>query len=102
MKIKDILILEEAFEDLLAGKAFYDLQEQGVGEYFWDCLIADIESLVIFGGVHSKNLGLYQLFAKRFPYTVYYDVIENFAYVVAVLPMRRNPTWIAEKIQKRR
>lgn len=39
MKIKDVFILEEAFDDLNEGKAFYDFQEKRVGDYFWDCLI---------------------------------------------------------------
>jgi len=47
MKIKEVYILKEAVDDLNEGKTFYDLQEQGVGDYFWDCIIADIESLII-------------------------------------------------------
>lgn len=102
MKIKDVFILEEAFNDLNEGKTFYDFQGTGVGNYFLGCLISDIESLVIYAGIHSKKFSLYQMFSKRFPYTIYYEVIENAAYVVAVLPMRRNPLWIMRKIKKRR
>ena len=84
------------------GKDFYDLRELGVGEYFWDSLIADIESLILYAGIHKKKFGLYQMFAKRFPYDIYYEIKDFFAYVVAVLPMRRNPAWIAEQIGNRR
>jgi hypothetical protein len=84
------------------GKAFYNLRELGVGEYFWDSLISDIESLIIYAGVHKKKFGLYLMFAKRFPYAIYYEIVEDFAYVVAVLPMRRDPAWIAEQIGNRR
>ncbi|MFH0728053.1 MAG: type II toxin-antitoxin system RelE/ParE family toxin [Pseudomonadota bacterium] len=76
------------------GKSFYDRQEAGVGEYFWDCLIADIESLILYAGIHSKKFGLYRMYAKRFPYFIYYELIENIAYVVAILPMRKDPAWI--------
>ncbi len=34
MKIKDVLILEKAVDDLNEGKSFYDHQEPGVGDYF--------------------------------------------------------------------
>jgi len=102
MKIKEVFILEEAFDDLSQGKAFYALQEAAVGDYFWDCLITDIESLIIYAGIHSKKFGLFQMFSKRFPYTIYYELVENIAYVVAVMPMRRNPSWIMKKIIKRR
>ncbi len=102
MRINDVFILDEAVDDLNEGKAFYDLQATGIGDYFWDCLISDIESLIIYAGIHSKKLDLFQMFAKRFPYTIYYELIENIAYVVAVLPMRRNPSWIMSKIRERR
>jgi hypothetical protein len=45
MRIKEVLSLKEIVNDLNDGKAFYDQREAGVGDYFWDSLIADIESL---------------------------------------------------------
>lgn len=101
MKIKDVFVLKEAVDDLNDGKAFYDCQESGVGEYFWDCLIADIESLILYAGIHSRKFGLYRMYAKRFPYSIYYELTNNRAYVVAILPMRRDPAWISKKINKR-
>ncbi len=71
MRIKDVFIIEEAFVDLNDGKDFYDIQEQGVGDYFWDCLISDIESLIIYAGIHQKKFGLHQMYSKRFSYTIY-------------------------------
>ena len=32
---------------LIMEKKFYDRKETGIGECFWDSLIADIESLII-------------------------------------------------------
>ena len=101
MKVKDVLILKEASDDLNEGKAFYDIQEPGVGNYFWDCMISDIESLIIYAGVHRKQIGLYKMLARRFPYALYYDIIEDVAYVVAVLPMRRDPAWILKQLTSR-
>ena len=101
MKIKEVFVLEDAVDDLNEGRNFYDRKEAGVGDYFWDCLIADIESLIIYAGIHSKRYGIYRAFAKRFPYAIYYEIIEKIAYVIAVLPMRRDPAWIKKKIQNR-
>jgi hypothetical protein len=42
------------------------------------------------------------MFAKRFPYAIYYEIEKDFAYVVAVLPMRQDPAWIAEQLKSRR
>jgi hypothetical protein len=102
MKLRDGYIMEETVEDLNEGRSFYDLQEIGVGDYFGDCLIADIESLIIYAGIHRKRLDFYQMFARRFPYAIYYEVVEEIAYVVAVLPMRRDPAWISEQLKERR
>lgn len=100
INIKDVLVLKEATADLNAGETFYDKQKEGVGSYFWDSLLADIESLRIYAGVHNKKYGLYRMFAKRFPYAVYYTIKNKIAYVVAVLPMRRDPLWIKKRLKE--
>ena len=33
------------------------------------------------------------MLAKRFPYAIYYEIKDEIAYVVAVLPMRRDPLY---------
>lgn len=49
MKVR---ILESARRDLRCGHNFYERQEAGVGEYFLNSLIADIDSLALYGGIH--------------------------------------------------
>lgn len=102
MKVKEVVVLKEAANDLNEGKIFYDQRELGVGDYFWDSLIGDIESLIIYAGMHGKKFGLYKMLASRFPYAIYYDISDKIAYVVAVLPMRRDPLWIESKIMDRK
>ncbi len=100
MNIKHIQVLLEAEADLEDGRLFYESQEQGIGEYFWDSLLSDIESLIIYAGVHSKVYGYYRMSSKRFPYSIYYDLNGKTANVIAVLPERRNPNWIRNKLSK--
>ncbi|MDR3569424.1 MAG: hypothetical protein P4L43_15465 [Syntrophobacteraceae bacterium] len=57
MKLKDVVVLKEAVDDLNDSKAFYEQNESGLGEYFWDSLLADIESLAIHAGVHVREHG---------------------------------------------
>ena len=101
MNVKEVVALFEVGLDLREGKKFYDEKEKGVGGYFWDSLIADIESLLIYGGIHNKHSGFFRMFAKRFPYAIYYDVQDDTVIVVAVLPMRRDPAWIEGKLSGR-
>ena len=101
MRIKDVVTLKEVAIDLNDGKAFYDQRESGVGDYFWDSLVADIESLIIYAGVHNRKYGLYRMLARRFPYAIYYEINDKIAYIVAILPMRRDPVWIKKKLEER-
>ena len=98
MNIKRIQILSDTENDLDEGRKFYDKQGENVGNYFWDSLLSDIESSVIFAGIHKKEFGLYRMLSKRFPYAIYYDVNGDVASVVAVLPIRKDPLWIKTKI----
>ena len=91
MNITNIKILKEAGIDLKIGKNFYESQNQGLGNYFKDSIISDIESLYLYGGIHSKTYGLYRLLSKRFPYGIYYDVISTEVIIIAILDLRQNP-----------
>jgi len=97
-----VIALRDVREDLLEGKQFYDSIELGVGDYFWDSIMGDIKSLVLYGGIHSHKHGLYRMPAKRFPYSIYYTVDQNRVHVIAVLPMRQDPQMIKEKLTERR
>jgi hypothetical protein len=99
--INQIRILSDAGNDLYEGRDFYDKQGENIGDYFWDSILSDIESLMIFASVHKKDCGYYRMLAKRFPYAIYYDVNQNVASVIAVLPLRRNPVWIKDKLSGR-
>jgi len=68
MSVRAIRLLEEAQRDLLAGREFYEKMQPGIGAYFWDSLLADIESLQIHAGVHQRHFNFYRMLAKRFPY----------------------------------
>ena len=47
-----IRILEAARQDLDEGYAFYESQEDGLGDYFIASVRADIEGLRISAGIH--------------------------------------------------
>jgi plasmid stabilization system protein ParE len=95
MKIE---ILPEAEQDLLEGIRFYESQCLGVGKHFLECLLADIQSLHRFAGVHAREFGYHQMLAKRFPFAVYYRTEDNRIRVHAVLDCRRNPAWIRKRL----
>jgi hypothetical protein len=71
LNITGIEVSKEAFEDLNNGADFYDLQEVGLGDYFWSALDTDMNSLVIHAGVHKKQYSLYRMLSQRFPLLIY-------------------------------
>jgi plasmid stabilization system protein ParE len=96
MKIR---ILASALVDLEEGRDFYEHQAPGVGDYFQDCLFSDIDSLVLYGGIHRVVFGFHRLLSKRFPYAIYYRVEEGQVFVVyRVLDCRRDPARIRKSL----
>ncbi len=89
MKIK---LLQTAVEDLFNGRLFYEKQGEGLGDYFLDSLFSDIDSLLIYGGIHRKFFGYYRMLSKRFPYALYYKLEESSVILVyRILDLRTHP-----------
>jgi hypothetical protein len=95
MRIK---ILNQAEKDLEDGYVFYESQCSGLGMYFLDSLFLDIDSLTYFAGIHTIAFGYHRLLAKRFPFAIYYKIIDNVVLVFAVLDCRRNPSIIRKRL----
>ena len=57
----NIQILDEAQADLREGTEFYEQQSTGLGTYFLDTIFSDIESLILYAGVHIKLNGYHRL-----------------------------------------
>jgi len=92
-------ILDEAQQDLIEGYHFYDIQSNGLGDYFLDTLFSDIDSLQLYAGIHAIHHGYHRLLSKRFPFAVYYRVESEVAQVRAVLDCRRDPAWIQGRLK---
>lgn len=96
-----VIALDEVADDLNEGQRFYSAREVWLGDYFWDSIMSDLESLYVFAGIHELQFGYHRLLSKRFPYGIYYDIDGRVVRVVAVLPMRRDPAWIRAKLEGR-
>jgi hypothetical protein len=87
-----VRLLASARDDLATGRAFYEKQGQGLGDYFLDSVFADIDSLALYGGIHAKVFGYHRLLPRRFPYAVYYKMDnEGWVVVYRVLDCRQHP-----------
>lgn len=95
-----VSIQPSALADLRVGFRFYEKQQAGLGGYFLDSLYSDIDSLVLYAGIHSQHWGKYRLLSNRFPFAVYYELHDDLIKVRAVLDLRKEPAWISRKLNK--
>ncbi|MBX9578237.1 MAG: type II toxin-antitoxin system RelE/ParE family toxin [Chthoniobacterales bacterium] len=86
-----------AKKDLYSGYYFYEQQEVGIGDYFVNTISAEVSSLQVTAGIHSKRGKLFRVKSKFFPYWIYYSIKDNTVRVVAILDARQSP----EKIYRR-
>lgn len=76
MKIK---ILESASSDLKKGYSFYESKS---------------------AGIHNNKYGKCRLLSKRFPFAIYYDIVEEMIIIYAVLDCRQEPKQIEIELKK--
>lgn len=93
-----VLVSRDAENDIVNAIAFYDSSGLNVGNYFLLSIMADLQSLSLFGGIHSKRSGYHCMAAKRFPFAIYYSLIDDTVYVIAILDERRGPAWINRRL----
>ena len=98
----NIRILPEAEHDLELGADFYESQREGLGRYFNDCQMADIESLRIYAGVHERVHDLFRCLSKRFPFAIFYDMSPDTVDIYAVLDCRQDPREIEARLRSPR
>jgi len=96
--MRKVVVLTEAAEDIEQARDFYDAQELGIGDYFADSILADVESLPLYHGIHRRAFGFYRMLAHRFPFGIYYRETKTETQVLAVLDLRRDPNWIRKEL----
>ena len=94
-----IRLLDEAEADLISGFHFYENQGAGLGNYFLDSLYSDVDSLLLYAGIHEKHYGYFRMLAHRFPFAIYYLIVGNSIDVYAILDCRRSPLWARKRLE---
>jgi hypothetical protein len=95
-----LAISRTADQDLMAGFRFYKLQGIEVGHYFMDSLLSDIDSLMLYAGIHRSVDGFYVMLSRRFPFAIYYKIENDLVRIRRILDCRKNPTWIKKALKR--
>jgi len=61
MTTREVILLDEAVEELEFGRLFYEARKKDVGSYFVSSLLSDITSLQLHSGIHSIHFGYHRL-----------------------------------------
>lgn len=93
-------LLTLALDDLDSGRRFYERQQPGLGDYFLDSLFSDIDSLLLYAGIHQQIFGYHRTLSKRFPYAIYYKVVGLEIQVWRVLDCRRHPARTTQALKQ--
>jgi hypothetical protein len=91
-------ISSDAEADIAEGYWFHEKQADTLGDYFRDCILSDIDSLVFYGGIHEKAYGCHRMLAHTFPFVIYYKLMDNEVTVVAVLDARSDPSRTRDRL----
>lgn len=86
-------------DDLAKGREFYERQGEGLGSYFVDTLFSDIDSLLLYAGIHRKIGTYHRAVSKRFPFAIYYRVNKEVIEVWRVLDCRQNPAKVKKALK---
>ncbi len=95
-----IEILSVTTEDLVDGYHFYERQAPGLGNYFLDTLYSDIDSLLVYAGIHRVVFDKHRSLSRHFPYAIYYTIESDVVHVHAVLDCRRSASWTRRRLRK--
>ena len=99
MKIK---VSDDAISDLARGADFYESIRAGLGVYFNDCLASDIDSLLLYAGIHASEDGWFYTMSQRFPYVIWYAIEGDLTTIYAVLDARVDPIDSEQRLRERR
>lgn len=94
-----IKLSHTAVGGLNRGYLYYERKEVGLGDYFKNTLLAEIEGLTVTAGIHRMVRGHHRMISRVFPYATYYKFIDNTADVRAVIDCRRDPDWIDKQLE---
>ena len=85
----------EAAEDVFEAASNYSEAREGLGREFSDEVERQVRSLMT--SPHrciEVRPGIRQAVVRRFPHLIFYSIVGNILYVVAVIPSRRDPAHI--------
>lgn len=96
----DLVITPAANDDIIAAMHWYDEQDENLGERFIAALqsrLADIQQSPLFPRLIG-GLPIRRILLIRWPYFIYYRVIDQIIRIIAVIHTSRDPKYTTQRI----
>ena len=71
-----------------------------MGHYFLASLQGDLSALSVSGGIHGKHFGCFRALSRKFPYSIYFDIVDGKVRVYGILGNRRDRGWIGKRLNE--
>jgi plasmid stabilization system protein ParE len=94
-----VILLTSAEEDLVDAWHFYDDQETGVGEYYYDEVMTAVQSPSTQYGLHPSKGQFFRALVPKFHTAIYYPLEPDFVLVRRILALRRDPKWLRRQLR---
>jgi len=95
----ELILAPEAKVDIAEAYAWYEASRFGLGEDFLNAVDACMESIRRQPDMFtSVGPGSRRALARRFPYAIFFDVVDNTVTVYAILHTSRNPSRWRQRI----
>lgn len=85
-----VRIRVEAQLDLEDAAAFYNCRTPGVGDAFLEHMNIQFDELLKTAGIHRTVHNCHRKLVTKFPYAIYYLIVDDIAEIVAVFHPRRD------------
>lgn len=91
--VKEVIFRPEARVDALDAFAWYETRRAGLGAEFRMAMDAAIERIALHPKVYAAHYrGLRHAMVSRFPYAVYFRLVDDVVVVVGVIHAKRSPS----------
>ena len=97
-----VQVIRAAKADISSSYRIYEKQQKGLGDYFVECILANIAELKKTGGIHRKTRGYHHVNSKRFQSVLYYRMMGETVILTAIIDGRIYPARLDHILSRRR
>jgi hypothetical protein len=98
----NVRLLKQAQAEVDASFENFEVESQGKGHYFLDCLSKDFARLSVVAGVHVRLFGFQRMKMRKFEHIIFYEIQSNQIVVVSVVDGRGHPAAIEQRVRSAR